>query len=512
MLPPSPNALARAQLARDLPDLAKIETERMRRSLYRFLVGAWPTLEHATPLAPGWHLEYVAAHLQAVVMREPGSPVPCNLVVNIPPGTMKSLLTSVVLPAWVWLRNPSWRSIYASANPRVSLRDSMRCRDLVESEWYRDTFDVKWTLADDQNAKSQFKTSAGGSRLAIGVGAKITGDRADALFIDDPHDAAEVYSKVQREGVLYWYDNAFANRVNSPSDSTRVLIMQRLNSADLTGHVLEQGWSHICLPMEYEGDKRETFLGRVDPRTVEGELLMPTRFPREVVEAEKKRLGTAGSAGQLQQRPVPASGNRFKREWWRFYSPSPVGAVPMRPMGCSEVPARLRPQVFDRYIGSWDMAFKDTDGSDYVVGLTVGCVGAERYVLAMNRARMGFGASQAAVIQQRRDWPLCYEVLIEDKANGSAVIETLSRDITGIVAVNPEGGKESRAAILEPQVEAGNWFLPEGAEWLGDWLEEFASFPLGRNDDIVDSASQIAVRLNQNSDAAYAAMLLGIRL
>lgn len=114
-------------------------------------------------------------------------------------------------------------------------------------------------------------------------------------------------------------------------------------------------------------------------------------------------------------------------------------------------------------------------------------------------------------MQQRKDWPRCYEILIEDKANGSAIIETLKSEITGIVPVNPMGGKEARAAALEPEVESGNWYLPDGAEWLDEWLDEFASFPLGRNDDQVDACSQAAIRLKAPSGLTYTRALLGLR-
>lgn len=497
----------------DGADLSELRAELQKRSLYVFLKAAWHVLEPGTPLVDNWHLKYVADHVQAVVARTPGSSTPKNLVVNVPPGTMKSLIVSVVLPAWVWLTRPSWRSIFASANPRVSLRDSMRCRDLVESEWYRKTFDVRWQLAEDQNAKGQYKLTTGGARLAISVGSKITGDRADALFIDDPHDANEVASKQQRESVLYWYDNAFANRVNSPEDSTRVLIMQRLHEEDLAGHVLAQNsWTHISLPMEYEPTDSVSFLGQRDPRTRAGELLMPARFSESVLADERRRLGSSGYAGQMQQRPVSASGNRFQRTWWRFWSPTPE--TKKRSQGAAHVPPRVinpSTQIFDEIIGSWDMAFKDTDGSDYVVGVVVGRVKADRFVLAMDRGRRSFSDSRRAVIQQKRDWPRIREILIEDKANGTAIIETLKSELTAIVAVNPLGGKEARAAAVEPEVEAGNWYLPDGAEWLGDFIDEFASFPLGSHDDIVDAISQAGIRF-KNSDIASARRLLGIKL
>lgn len=502
---PSPLTIAREYHKRGLPGL----------TLSEFVSAAWHVVEPSTPLVWGWHLDALCAHVQAVLEgRERKGPWTQNLLINIPPGTMKSLVVSVFAPAWVWLWRPSWRAIFTSANPRVSLRDSVRCRDLLESDWYRKTFAAKWTMAEDQNAKGNFKNSEGGFRLAISVGSKVTGDRAHALFVDDPLDAADAPSKLAREAVTFWWDQALANRLADLQTDTRIVIMQRLHEEDLSGHLLAQGgWEHLCLPMEFEvGAKKKTFLGWSDPRKKEGELLFSERFPESVLAVERKRMGSAGYAGQMQQRPAPTSGNKFQRTWWRFWSAT--GETLPRPRGCSAAPPKklnlIKPQ-FAEIIGSWDCAFKDTDGSDYVVGLTIGRIGADRYVLARFRDRVGFADTVRAIRQQRLDWPTVDAILVEDKANGSAVIETLSAELTGIVAVNPSGGKEARAATLEPEVEAGNWYLPEGAEWLEEWVEEFATFPRGRHDDQVDACSQASLRLRGDSDELAARALLGMR-
>lgn len=487
----------------------------MGLTLAEFVAAAWPVVEPSTPLVWNWHLNVLCEHVQAVLegpKRE--GPWTQNLLINVPPGTMKSLVVSVFAPAWVWLWRPSWRAIFTSANPRVSLRDSVRCRDLIESDWYKKTFLPQWVMAEDQNAKGNFKNSRAGFRLAISVGSKVTGDRAHAIFVDDPLDAADAPSKTAREAVTFWWDQALANRLGDLKTDTRIVIMQRLHEEDLSGHLLRQGgWEHLCLPMEASpAESKTTFLGWSDPRKVEGDLLFPARFPPEVLASERARLGSAGYAGQMQQRPAPAVGNRFRRDWWRFWSPTPEKQP--RPRGCSDVPPRrLSPATerFDEMLGSWDCTFKDTDGTDFVVGLTVARKGADRFVLARVRERMGFADTQRAIRQQRKDWPQAWEILIEDKANGSAIIETLKSEITGIVPVNPMGGKEARAASLEPEVEAGNWYLPEGAPWLEEWIEEFASFPLGRHDDQVDACSQASIKMRADSEDGAARALLGIR-
>lgn len=468
-------------------------------------------LEGGTPLAWNWHISTICDHIQSQLVDEKS---PQNLLVNIPPGTMKSLIVSVMAPAWLWLFRPSWRMVFASGTPSVVTRDSLKCRTLIKSEWYQSTFKPSWKISADQDEKQHFANTAGGFRQGMGAGGSVVGVRADWLGVDDPNDSKEIHSKAHREAINErWWANAFHNRVADPVKSRRTVIMQRLHEDDLSGHLLtrEAGqWAHLCLPMERDtssaGD-RVTWLGWSDPRP-EGALLFPERFGPEYLEQERRALGSSGYAGQMQQRPVAASGNRFQREWWRFWSET--GTQHPRPLGCTGIPPKRPPKAFDEVIQSWDMTFKEGASSDFVVGLVIGRHGADRYVLAMVRRQMGFTDTVAAVQQLSREWPKATVKLIEDKANGSAVINTLGGKVAGLVAVNPEGGKESRAAAIEPVVEAGNVYLPEGAEWLASWCDEFANFPLGKHDDQVDALSQALIRMQGSRDAVRARMLLGL--
>lgn len=499
--------------------LEALQTSILKDSFWRFAQAAWPVIEGA-PLMTNWHLEAMCLHLQSQLTDEHS---PENLLINVPPGTGKSLFVAVFAPAWLWLKDPTKRMVFASGTPSVVTRDSLKCRNLIKSDWYQSTFRPQWGIAKDQDEKQSFATTKGGFRIGLGAGGSVTGIRADWLVVDDPNDAKEVHSKAAREAINErWWASSFHNRVATPGKSRRTIIMQRLHEEDLAGFVLDReagSWAHLSLPMEFDpegkGDQNNaggTWLGWKDPRKKQGELLFPERFTPEYLDGERKALGSAGYAGQMQQRPAPAMGNKFKREWWRFWSPT--GVASRRPVGCTEVAPKvlnIQKARFDEIIGSWDATFKDTDDSDYVVGIVVGRIGADRYVLARKRERMGFSDTQRAIVQQRKDWPQMWEILIEDKANGSAIIETLSGLVTGIVAVNPMGGKEARAAALEPEVEAGNWYLPEGAEWLDEWIEEFASFPKGKNDDQVDATSQASIKMKSDTDEASARALLGIK-
>lgn len=495
-------------------------------TLAEFVSSAWDVLEPSTVLAWNWHLDAVCQHTEALLLDRKGpngEPCPQNLLINVPPGSMKSLIFSVFAPAWMWLHRPSWRAIYASGSPSVVTRDSLKCRTLIKSDWYQKTFQPKWSISADQDEKQHFANTAGGFRKGMGAGTSVTGERADFLGTDDPNDAKEIHSKAHRTTINEnWWDNAFHNRIADPTASKRGLIMQRLHEEDLAGYVLdkEKGeWAHLCIQMEFEieGEKRAappgdkvTWMGWKDPRAEDGELLFPSRFTPKYLAAERLTLGSAGYAGQMQQRPSAAEGNQFKRDHWRFWSPS--GLAAQRPKGTNAIPPiRYNPGVdhHDLRMGSWDCAFKDGDDNDWVVGGTIDVVGSRRIVVERYRKKAGFGETERAV-QQQYDDMRPDEIIIEDKANGSAVIETLTAKIPGVIAVEPKGGKEARAAIMVPKVEAGNWYLPEGAPWLDEWIDEFAGFPRGKHDDQVDMASQVEARLLEDPDVVNARALLGI--
>jgi predicted phage terminase large subunit-like protein len=468
-----------------IPPLDEVRAERARRQFSVFVEDAWPIVEPAAPLIPGKHLDALTLHLQAVAE---GSIR--NLLINVPPGHSKSLVVSVLWPAWMWARRPAWRCLAASYAAELAIRDSVKCRSLIESDWYQGAF-VRdaWALASDQNVKSFFQNTRMGFRVALSVGGKGTGFRGDAILVDDPLNAIDAHSKAAREAVKTWWDQQMGNRLNDLKKGARVIIMQRLHEEDLSGHLLAGGgWEHLCLPTEFEPARRSaTSIGWKDWREKAGELLFPALFPADVIAEEKRRLGSLGFAGQHQQRPSPADGNLFKRSWWRRWH----RAGDFVPEG---VESRLLPERFDEIVISVDAAFKETSDSDFVAIGVWGRLGPDKFLLDQVRDRMGFSDTVKAILGLIAKFPLARAKLIEDKANGSAVIEVLRKKIPGIIPVNPEGGKESRAAAVSPEVEAGNVFIPLGAPWVSDYVEEHAAFPNAAHDDQVDQTSQALLR------------------
>lgn len=483
-------------------------------TLSEFVREAWHVNEPGVSLDWNWHLDAICDHTQAVLedwayrQKDPAYRQRIqNLAINVPPGSMKSRAVSVCAPAWMWTWRPAWRVICLSSNPKVALRDAVFCRDLVRSEWYQRRFQPQWSLKEDQDAKGNYALSSGGSRQSFGWNSRITGDRADALIADDPHDAEEVHSQAIRQGVLDRWDNAIGNRVNDLRSSVRIGIMQRVHEDDWTAHVVAQGgWEHLVIPTEYETPEQRrqackcescqrgvSALGWRDPRAKLGEVFFPSRYPPNVLAIERRRLGSAGYAGQHQQRPTAESGGMFKRAWWKRYELSPRDQAAQ----CVEL------------MQSWDLSFKGTKDTDYVVGQVWGRNGPHRYLLHQVRGQWGFNETLKAIRDVSREWPQATLKLIEDKANGPAIIETLQTELGGIVPVLPEGSKEARASAVSPLVEAGNVWLPADADFVDGFIDEHAAFPNGAHDDQVDPMTQALRRWRYALDSLEPVIVRG---
>lgn len=493
-------------------DVAKV-AEKYKKSLFEFTVAAWEVLEPGTPLIMNWHISALCDAIQAVLddwyeirIGKLKKARMQNLLINIPPGTMKSRILCVMTPAWMWLRCPEWRCIVFSGSESISTRDSVYRRDLLDSDWYQQTFQPTWKMKDDQNAKLSYTNSRGGFHQAKTVGQRIIGDRADALFVDDPNDAQTVGSEDIRKKINeIWWDAGTANRLNDPKFSVRIGIMQRLHEDDWSGHILRQKqrgtgkpvWWHLSFAQEFEPNTkcacgRDVCLlpiGNLDPRKESGELLFPARFPREVLDEELERLGESGYAGQHQQHPYPKGGGTIKKSWFRYYLTNP------------------HDMKFDFVFQSWDLTFKKTKSSDFVAGQVWGIKGTRRYLLDQFHKRADLPDTIKAIRDMRKKWPKSMATYIEDKANGSGVIATLKNEIPGIIAVNPQGGKEARAAAVAPLIESGCVYLPTplNEPWVEGVLAECEAFPNGLHDDRVDAMTQgllktISLKFEQPKD------------
>jgi len=456
-----------------------------------FLEMGWPWMVSNEPFQPNWHIDAMCEHLEALARGEFW-----NLLINVPPRHTKSNTCGVAFPAWCWIRDPSLRVMGASYIDTLAMRDSLAMRRLVESPWYQ----ARWplSLSDDQNVKSRWENSKGGWRMATSTRGAATGEGADLLIIDDPHNVIEATSDIERQQVLDWYNIAMPSRTGRGGRRKTVVVMQRVHEGDLSADIIDKGsFVHLCLPQEYEsGNSKRGWNGWTDPRTEDGDLLWPERFSEDVIAATQRppHMAAPAYAGQMQQRPAPAEGGMFPPASWRFYDRE----------------FELILEEAEDSCWSWDMTFKDLKkaSSSYVVGQPWARIGAAFYLGQQTRGRMGFTGAKAAVKLGDVKYPKVRIILVEDKANGSAIVDDLKPTIGKMKAVEPEGGKEARASRVEPYQNAGNLYLPNPRNfpWVLEYIEEFRNFPNGVNDDQVDSTSQAITwllnRFNKKS-AAY---------
>lgn len=457
----------------NIPKLDEIDKELCERSLYEFVKLAWDVVEPAE-FQGNWHIETICEHLEAVTCGDIK-----NLAINIPPRHTKSMIVSVMWPAWEWTRNPGTKWLFVSYDSGISERDAGKSRQVMSSRWYQRLWGDKYRFLDDENKKRRYRNSAGGQRVSTTVGGAATGEGGDRLVIDDPHNVRNIYSETERRSVIDWWSTVMTSRQNNPQTSRRVLIMQRVHEGDLVGHIKStaaSSWEWLVMPAMFESKTRCKTSIFVDPRKDEGELLWPDRFTPEVMAEIRKGTGPNAFSAQYQQHPSALEGNIFKREWWRFYD---------------RKPSEMAPDM-DYLFQSWDMAFKETKDSDFVVGQVWGVKGANRYLFDEIRDRMDFVRTKAAVRSLTEKWPEAKRKLVEDKANGPAIISELRNSIIGLIAVEPEGSKESRAYAVTAEIESGNVFLPSPKDcpWVDEFIEEMSSFPKGLHDDRVDTATQ----------------------
>ena len=477
-------------------------------TLKEFVHEFWDVLEPGTPMAWGWALDAMCLHLEAAAHRQIK-----RLIINVPPGTMKSSLTNVFFPAWVWAEiNPSERFLAVAFTESLALRDSMAMRRLILSPEYVVRYGERVQLTRDNNAKGEYDTNARGRRAVRPITAA-TGVRANILLIDDPNNAAEVHSPAHRRSINNAYDNSLSRRGADPKKYVQICIMQRLHQDDLTGHLeTKGGWEVLRLPEKYEPEHHTKTSIWEDPRTERGQLLFP-EFRDEADYAQAAiDLGSFGVAGQLQQRPVPTGGGIVKRWWWRYHAPAMLlGSLPpvavLMPDGTTlEIHAVATPAKFERKITSWDMSFKGHKDSDYVVGQAHGSIGADTYLLDQTRGQWDFVRTKAEVRRFAAKHGDIREHIVEDKANGTAIISELHSEISGLIGWEPEGSKESRVHAESPAIEAGNVYLPHPAlaPWVStDFLPEWELFPNGVNDDQIDPLTQARQRLRKPKQSIF---------
>lgn len=481
--------------------LASITAERQRRHLVAtelnaaavrdrctrlagFVREAWTVLEPRTTYTHGWHIDAICAHLEAVTFGRIN-----RLLINVPPGSSKSLLASVIWPAWEWSQGfASYRYLATSFNDGPVKRDTRKSRDLILSPW----FQTLWPeICLTRTGETSFANSATGTREGVAFGS-LTSQRGDRLIIDDPHSTETAESEADRIKTTRKFREGALDRLNDLQKSAIVVIMQRLHEKDMSGTILdmpEQGFVHLMIPMEFEPDRRcTTSIGWTDPRTHDGELMEPVRFSREVVEKMKSGKGSYAYAGQYQQNPVPREGGMFKLGWFQVVDAAPAGLT---------------------YVRDWDLAAsvpKAGSDPDWTAGVKIGRDAAGfHWIVDVRRFRGSAHEVESTILATAsQDGKMCAVSLKQDPGQaGKSQLAALTRMLAGyIVHGAPEtGSKEVRASPFAAQCEAGNVKLVDGP-WVQAFLDEITVFPFGKHDDQTDAAASGFNVLAANSGPA----------
>jgi len=439
--------------------------ELAKRSLSLFLqyesYGVWKSAKH---------LDLLCSKLEAVERGELH-----RLMVFMPPRHGKSEVVSKKFPAWFLGRNPNKEVIISSYSSELAYDFSRIARNTLR-QWGPTLWNVDSSRDSGAVGRWGIEGTRGGM-MASGVGGPITGRGAHVAIIDDPvKNWDEARSDTIRSKIFEWYQSTLRTRL-APGGAI-VLVMTRWHEDDLAGRLLQMSlsgegeqWEVISLPAEAEENDA---LGRKA-----GDVLWPERFSLKEYRSMKKAVGSQVWGALYQQHPSPSEGGMLKRGWWKFY--------------------KALPNDIEEQIQSWDLTFKEAKNNDYVVGQVWGRRGADRYLIDQVRARMNFPDALNAVRSLTAKHPKTFTKLVEDKANGPALISTLKREISGLIPVEPLGSKEARVSAVSPQIEAGNVYLPDPsiAPWVHDFIEECAAFPTGAHDDQVDGMSQALLRFSR---------------
>ena len=488
-----------------------IEKRKCEMSLAEFVKRAWHVIEPGQSYIHGWHIDFICAHLEAItdgVLNDDGT-FYNRLLVNVPPGTMKSLLIGVFWPSWEWgpRGKPHMRYVCASHSLDLAIRDSLRMRRLVTSEWYQGHWGDVVKITGDQNAKAKFETTATGYRQACAFSG-VTGHRGDRVLVDDPHSVDDANSDAKRDSATALFKEAITSRLNNPDESAIVVVMQRLHEQDVSGIILENdmGYDHIMLPMRFDPSRAcVTRLGYADPREADGELLFEDRFPQHVVDRDEAAMGPYATAGQYAQSPEPRGGGIVKDSWWKLWDRNEYPGI-------------------EYIVASLDTAYTtkaENDPSALTIwgvfsapGETSTTRSVDRYgrtiEIATSYQSEALGATSKVMMMYAWQGKLtigdlvvkveeiCTRMrvdllLIENKAAGHSVAQEIRRVFNSasfaVQMYDPKTlDKVARLYSIQHLFSEGMIYAPN-KDWAEMVIRQVSSFPRGKHDDLVDTVS-----------------------
>ena len=504
-----------------------MQATEMRNDLRRFVRDAWHVVEPGKEFKGGWHIDAICDHLTYVSLGDID-----DLVINIPPRHSKSTVVAVMWPAWEWIWQPSTQWLFATYASSLTLRDSVKCRRLIQSPWYQERFGDCYQLSSDLNQKGRFDNDVMGYRLATSVGGTATGEGGDRIVVDDAHNMKEINSDTIRAGVIDWWRDVMSTRGNDPKKLGRVIIAQRGHHQDLPGHVLATGtWVHLNLPGYFVPKQRcvtkakktssrivpvtpekFTFGDHIeplvkdelmfsDPRKEENDLLTPERFgPAEMAKLSME-LTERGFEAQIQQNPSAKGGNIMKEHHWREWMDTELPTISM-------------------VIQSYDTAFEEEEEHDFSARTTWGVFEHEEILnpklpwtahykgqtrlclilLERMNKRMEFPELRDNAIEAAQLWRPD-KVLIEKKASGHSLAQELRKKLP-IARIKVTDSKFVRAHAASLVLERGCIFYVK-RNWADEVIKQCGNFPADDHDDLVDTCTMAMLWLRKKWSADF---------
>lgn len=467
--------------------------ELCRRSLYNFLQTFWDVVSAHTFLG-NWHIEFLCKELE-VVARQVGARQPRthDLIVNVPPGSTKTITCSIMFPVWCWTQWPWMRFITASYSGQLSLESAEMSRDLIRSSLFQDIY-PDLDIREDKDTKSNFKivkrtlqgrnivTMGGGSRYSTSVGGTLTGFHGDILIVDDPLNPSQAASDIELANANRWCEQTLSTRKTDKAVSTTIYIMQRLHQDDPSGHLLEkqkENIRHICIP----GEAR-TFRHKISPAELYthyvDDLMDPRRMSWDVLKDLEADLGQYAYAGQIGQDPTPPGGGMFKVDHFTFVDKLPPAGAVVRTV---------------RY---WDKAATEGAGA-WTVGVKMSQLTTGKWLVEdVKRGRWGT-AEREGIIKAVAEADGVHVTIWMEQEPGSGGKDSAASSILGLAgfaayAERPTGDKAFRADPYSVQVNNGNVQLLK-ADWNRDYIEELRFFPYSTYKDQVDASSAAFMKL-----------------
>ncbi|MEZ3441564.1 hypothetical protein [Alistipes sp.] len=448
----------------------QLVAEQCRESFFYFVKTFWTVIIKEEPVY-NWHIKYLCDELQAlsvsIVKRHEK---PYDLIINIPPGTTKSTITTIMFPAWLWTQDPTIRIITNSYSMDLSIEHTTKSRDIITSDKFSRLF-PEVQLRRDKSAKSSYENTATGARYTTSTGGTITGKHAHIIINDDPQNPAQANSELLRKAATE-HTKTLASRKVDKKNTPTITIMQRLHEMDVTGYLLAKKGDrvkHICLPAELSDSVKPAALRK---HYIDG-LLDPVRLSREVLAEQLVDLGSRGYAGQFEQNPVADGGNIVKRDWFGIVSPADFARI-----------HTAEPVHF--FV---DTAFTDKTEND-PTGILATCkIGNDLYIIHGQKVRKKFPDLVRFLPEyvMARGYTPRSTVRIEPKANGLSVIHQLKEQtkLNVVPTPTPKDGKDTRLHSASPTIEGGRVILVDGA-WVEEYLEEVCGFPAKAHDEYVD--------------------------